>query len=75
MEDKVLRMYFEDVFGVGYTISLDEPNADITEDQIKSFMDLVITKNIFTTSSGQSLTVAKEAKIVTTATTEFDLVL
>lgn len=75
MEDKVLRMYFEDAVGVGYTISIDEPNTDITETQIKEFMDLVILKDIFTTNSGMGLTIAKEAKIVTTATTEFDLVI
>ena len=45
----------------------------ITETEIKQVMDLIIEKNIFA-PNGEDIVSAKEAKIVQTETTEFDLV-
>ena len=45
----------------------------MTETEIKQVMDLIIEKNIFA-PNGEDIVSAKEAKIVQTETTEFDLV-
>ena len=46
---------------------------DVTETEIKQVMDLIIEKNIFA-PNGEDIVSAKDAKIVQTETTEFDLV-
>lgn len=55
------------------SLSVDDPRTDITETEIKTLMDLVISKNIFA-PNGSDITTALEAKVVTTNTTEYDLV-
>ena len=45
----------------------------VTETQIKEVMDLIIEKNIFA-PNGEDIVSAKDAKIVQTETTEFDLI-
>jgi len=59
----------------GRTVSLyiTDPREDIKESEIKEVMDLIIEKNIFE-PNGEDIVTAKEAKIVQTETTEFDLV-
>ena len=56
------------------SLSVDDPREDITEGEIKSAMDLVVSKNIFA-PNGADIAEAVEAKVVVTDTTPYDLVL
>ena len=56
------------------SLSVDNPREDITETQIKSAMDLIVSKNIFAPNGGD-IVQAVEAKVVITDTTPYDLVL
>ena len=56
------------------SLSVDNPREDISENEIKSAMDLVIEKNIFA-PNGADIVSSVEAKVVVTDTTEFDLTL
>lgn len=74
MEEKKLVMTFKNEVDKQVSISLDNPRADLTEEEIKTAMELVVAKNVFKKNS-YALTAAVEAKIVSTQTTEYDLVL
>ena len=56
------------------SLSVDNPREDITEGEIKSAMDLIVSKNIFAPNGGD-IVQAVEAKVVITDTTPYDLVL
>lgn len=71
---KRLVMNFMTILGRSVSISVDDPREDITEAEIKAFMDLVVSKNIFN-HYGSEIEKAVDAKIVLTDTTEFDLVI
>ena len=71
---KRLLMNFMSELDRKVSISVDDPREDITEDEIKEVMDLIVEKNIFA-PNGADLVDTVEAKIVVTDTTEFDLVL
>lgn len=45
-------MTFRNQAGNNVTISLDNPREDLTADEIKAAMELVIARNIFTSSGG-----------------------
>ena len=49
-------------------------DRDITETEIKTAMDLVVSKNIFA-PGGSDIAKAVSAKVVVTDTTDYDLVL
>lgn len=68
-----LLMTFMTQFGRKVSLFVTDPREDVTEAEIKAVMDLIIEKNIFA-PSGEDIITAKEAKIVQTETTEFDLV-
>ncbi|MGL5711973.1 MAG: DUF2922 domain-containing protein [Paraclostridium sp.] len=67
-----LLMTFMTEFGRKVSLFVTDPREDVTEAEIKAVMDLIIAKNIFA-PSGENIVTAKEAKIVQTETTEFDL--
>lgn len=71
---KRLLMNFMSELDRKVSISVDDPREDITEDEIKEVMDLIVEKNIFA-PNGADLVATVDAKIVVTDTTEFDLVL
>lgn len=71
---KRLLMNFMSELDRKVSIAVDDPREDITEDEIKEVMDLIVEKNIFA-PNGADLVATVEAKIVVTDTTEFDLVL
>lgn len=73
-ENKKLVMTFKNEVDKEVTISIDDPKDDITEQQIKAAMDLIVTKGIFK-KGNYALTAVVDAKIVNTQTTEYDLVL
>lgn len=56
------------------SLSLQDPRENITEEEIKSAMDLVVSKNLFS-PSGLDLVASVDAKVVVTETTDFDLVI
>ncbi|MGL5750520.1 MAG: DUF2922 domain-containing protein [Paraclostridium sp.] len=70
---KRLVMSFMTVLGRSVSISVDDPREDVTEAEIKVFMDLVVSKNVFN-HYGSEIEKAVDAKIVVTDTIEFDLV-
>ncbi|MEG2416940.1 MAG: DUF2922 domain-containing protein [Peptostreptococcaceae bacterium] len=68
-----LLMTFMTQLGRKVSLFVTDPREDVTEEEIKAVMDLIIAKNIFA-PNGENLVTAKDAKIVQTETTEFDLV-
>jgi hypothetical protein len=64
---KKLSMTFATALGSTSSLSLDEPRTDITEEEVRTVMQSIITENIFNTSSGD-LTEIKSAEIITTTT-------
>ena len=72
-ETKKLVMVFKNSVGKNVSISIDDPKDNITETEIKTTMELIV-ENIFK-KNDYAFVEAVEAKIVTTDTTEYDLVL
>ncbi|MBW9152870.1 DUF2922 domain-containing protein [Clostridium estertheticum] len=69
---KLVMRFLTTIEGKYFTLSVDDIKADdkgatITEAEVNALMDLVITKNIFLSTSGD-LIGKKDAKIVTTDT-------
>ena len=73
-ESKKLVMIFRNSAGKNVSISIDDPKDDLTEEQIQTAMELIVEKNVFK-KNDYAFVEAVEAKIVTTDTTEYDLVL
>lgn len=73
METKeVLRMHFLDSEGARRTITVADPRSNLTGNEIKTAMDLIVARNIFQTAGG-SLVSAKSAEVIQTNTTEIGL--
>lgn len=70
---KRLVMTFKNANGDKISISVDSPRADLTEEEIETAMSMIVSKNIFKTSGGNLVSLVN-AKVVETATTEYDLV-
>ena len=68
-----LLMTFMTESGRKVSLFVTNPREDVTESEIKTVMDLIVEKNIFA-PNGEDIVSAKEAKIVQTEITEFDLV-
>ncbi|MCC0645128.1 DUF2922 domain-containing protein [Clostridioides sp. ZZV14-6150] len=71
---KKLVMSFKNVKDKQVSFSIENPKEDLTEENIKSVMDLIVSKNVFSVG-GFDLASAVEAKIVETNTTPYDLVI
>lgn len=69
---KRLVMVFATNGDKNVSLSIDKPKASLTEAQIKTAMETIITQNIFA-PNGEDLVKCVEAKIVTTNTNEYDL--
>lgn len=67
-------MTFKTIAGNKISLSIVDPRDDLTEQEIKDVMELIITKDIFA-PNGAPLVEAVEAKIVKTNTTPYDLVI
>ena len=72
-QNKVLQLIFKNSAGKKITMSIEDPIDALTEAEIKAAMDVIIQKNIFK-KNNYDLIEAVEAKIVTTGTTVYDLV-
>ena len=68
-----LLMSFLTSSGKKVSLFVTDTREYVTETEIKEVMDLIVEKNIFS-PNGEDIVSAKEAKIVQTETTEFDLV-
>lgn len=69
-----LVMTFKTTAGNKVSLTLDDPRADVSEQEIKDAMDLIIAQDIFS-PNGASLVEAFEARVVKTDTTGYDLVI
>ena len=70
---KRLVMSFKNELDRVVSISVDDPREDITEVEIKNFMQMVVEKKIFN-PNGAEIVAVVEAKVVVTDTSEYDLV-
>ncbi len=74
METKTkLLMTFKTDLDKKVSLILEDPREDLTEAEIKSAMDLIVSKNIFTINKADIVS-AINAKVVVTDTTDYDLV-
>ena len=73
-QTKKLVMTFKSSDDNKISLSVDNPREDITENEIKSAMDLIVSKNIFA-PNGSDIVAVVEAKVIVTDTTEYDLAL
>ena len=73
-QTKKLVLTFKSSDDKKVSLSVDNPREDITENEIKSAMDLVVSKNIFA-PNGSDIVDIFEAKVIVTGTTEYDLAL
>ena len=71
-QTKRLLMTFKTSDDKKVSLSIDDPREDITEGEIKSAMDLIVSKNIIAPNGGD-IVQAVEAKVVVTDTTPYDL--
>ena len=71
-QTKKLLMTFKTTDDKKISLSVDNPREDVLESEIKSAMDLVVSKNIFA-PGGSDIAEAISAKVVITDTTPYDL--
>lgn len=67
-----LVMTFLNTLGKKVRLFVTDPREDLTEEEIKNAMDVIIEKNIFE-PNGVDIVASVDARIVQTETTEFDL--
>lgn len=65
---------FKNRIGKNVTLSIDDPRDDLTEEQIKATMELIIEKNIFK-KNNHTLVEAVDAQIINSQTDDYDLIL
>ena len=70
--NKKLVMTFKTTDDKKVSISVDNPREDLSENEIKSAMELIIDKSIFS-PNGEELAALFSAKVVQTDTTNYDL--
>ena len=71
-QTKKLMMTFKTSADKNISLSIDNPRDDINETEIKTAMDLVVSKTIFA-PNGEDIVEAVKAKVVITDTTPYDL--
>jgi hypothetical protein len=71
MEKTKLIMQFLDAANRAYNISVDNPRADLTQEEIHQAMTGLVGLNTFVSRNGL-LTAPSKASIVTTSTTEME---
>ena len=69
VKSQTLRLSWRNEAGRTYSFSIDNPENDLTEAQIKNFMDLAINKNVIL-SSGGALVAKADAHLVNTQDTD-----
>jgi hypothetical protein len=71
--DAKLEMIFVNGSGNKVTLRVAEPKEDITAEEIKTAMETIIDKNVFTSTNGGDLVAIAGARIVTRGVTELDV--
>jgi hypothetical protein len=66
---KLLRMVFRNQSDGNVTINLNDPRADLTTAEIETAMDLIIARNVFT-SSGGDLVSKQDIRVIDTTTND-----
>ena len=69
-----LVMSFKTVADKTVSLSVDDPRTDLTEQEVKDAMELIVTKDVFA-PNGSNLASTLGAKIISTDTTDYDLVI
>lgn len=78
MAHKLTLRFTTEEDGRYFSLSIDNVKQDesgqasVTEEEVNDLMDLIIQKKVFSTKTGE-LTGKKDARIVTTSSTDFDL--
>jgi len=65
-----LQMNFKNKLGSNFRINVDNALEALTDDQVKTAMETIISKNIFDTSGGELVEVVS-ANLVSTTEKEF----
>ncbi|NLI93046.1 MAG: DUF2922 domain-containing protein [Peptococcaceae bacterium] len=65
--NKILRMVFATGGGTAFSISIPEPRENLTAAEVEAVMDMIIAKNMFTTSAGDLIR-KRDIKIIETTT-------
>lgn len=68
-----LEMTFKNQEGRTSKISVDDARSDLTETEVNTAMDGILTSNIFT-SPGGNLVGKEKAELITTDITEFPMI-
>lgn len=71
--NKKLIMTFKTTDDKKVSLTVDNPREDLTEEEVKTCMELIKEKNIFA-PGGADLASLVSAKVVETDTTNYDLV-
>lgn len=71
--NKKLVMTFKTTDDKKVSLTVDNPREDLTEEEVKTAMELIKEKNIFA-PGGADLASLVSAKVVETDTTNYDLV-
>jgi len=66
---QTMRMVFRNQAGRNVTITLDNPRDNLTAAEVEAAMDLVIARNIFT-SSGGDLVSKQDIRIIDSTTND-----
>lgn len=74
MEENRLVMTFKNRIGKQVTISIEDPRDDLTEEEIKTAMETIVTKNVFK-KNNYTLVEAVGAQIINADIVEYDLIL
>ena len=67
-----LVMTFKTTAGNKISLTVADPRSDVTEQEIKDAMEVIVTNNVFA-PNGAELVEALEARVVKTDTTDYDL--
>ncbi len=67
-----LELQFINEAGTRATIGLADPREDLTDEEVRDAMELILAENVFTSARGD-LTAIAGARIVTREVAEFDL--
>ena len=68
-----LVMTFKTTAGNKVSITVADPRTDVSEQEIKDAMEVIVNNNIFA-PNGSDLVEALDARVVRTNTTDYDLV-
>lgn len=66
---KTLELIFENAAGKSAKISVKDPKDDLDPEEVQNMMDLIVSKNIFTTSGGD-IVASRSARVITKKVTE-----